>query len=417
MMVLTVLCSVLVAAPPSDAVWLVDGAAAPAMRFQNGDWPPPAFVDPSGDVLAVGGGTGDLISTTSFGDCRLHVEWRSPPGGAGQLAGNSGVYLQGCYEIQVLGTPASHQPIKANEAGAIYGFKAADHNASTGPGTWQTYDIEFRAPRFQSGTKVQDARVTVYWNGKLVHDDVALPRGTGSRSDRPEAPLGPLVLQDHASEAEGPVHYRNVWIAPLDDMTYEAGDWIDLLEDPDAWLVRGGSAEYRMEDGVLIGQTRPNTPNTFYTSRDTYGDFELEYQVMVDPQLNSGVQIRSHVIDGIENRDGGLRGYQVEIDPSPRAWSAGLYDERRRAWLHPLHVQPQARAAFHQGQWNTIRVVARGPVIRTWINGVPATSAYDAQTDRGHIGFQVHGVGGREDPLEVRFRNVRLRPLTPRQDR
>jgi len=95
-------------------------------------------------------GSGDLTSRTSFGDARLHVEWYCPPGGEGQMAGNSGVYLQSLYEVQVLGTKAGAEP-KKNEAGAVYTQKAPDVNASTGPGTWQAYDIWFRAPRFKDG--------------------------------------------------------------------------------------------------------------------------------------------------------------------------------------------------------------------------------------------------------------------------
>lgn len=364
-------------------------------------------------------GTGDLVSNTVFGDCRLHVEWYCPAGGVGQLAANSGIYIQDRYEIQVLGT-AGGDPV--HEAGAIYGVKAPDRNASTGPGTWQTYDIWFRAPRFADRVKQEAARMTVYWNHTLVHDDVAVPHPTGARraggesADRP-IQLGRLRLQDHPSEAEGPVRYRNVWIAPLEVLDYEAGTWIDLLADmtSDDWLVRGGEATFRLEHGMLIGTTRPNTPNTFYTTARTFKDFELLYEVRVDPELNSGVQIRSHVVGGVSNRSGGLRGYQIEIDPSPRAHSAGVYDERRRGWLHPLPDMPYARRAFRPQAWNSFRVVAQGPVIRTWINGVPAASIFDAMTPEGHLGFQVHGVGSRETPLVVRFRNIRIRELTPRR--
>ncbi|MFI4894645.1 MAG: family 16 glycoside hydrolase [Phycisphaerales bacterium JB058] len=412
--------------PPAGAVTLVRKGVAPSMRYEGKSYPARVWTQDdliaNDDSMAVGEGSGDLVSQTEFGDARLHIEWFSPPGGIGQFAGNSGVYLQDRYEIQVLGTHAGEKPPAQNEAGAIYNIKAADANASTGPGTWQAYDIWFRAPRFDNGKKIEDAHVTVYWNGELIHNDVALPHGTGSAKDKGESPaeglefqIGVLRLQDHVSAAEGPVRYRNVWIAPIEEIQYEPGRWTDLFDgDQESdWMIRGGNAKYELTDGVLTGTSVPHSPNTFYTTTQTFDDFELIYEVLDDPRLNSGVQIRSHVIGGADNRSGGLRGYQIEIDPSERAYSAGVYDEARRGWLHPLHTAPYARRAFRPGQLNEIRVVAQGPVIRTWINGVPASEVFDAADAEGHIGFQVHDVGDRSEPLTVRFRNARLRTLTP----
>ncbi|MFG0298907.1 MAG: family 16 glycoside hydrolase [Phycisphaerales bacterium JB047] len=411
--------------PPADAVTLIANNSAAAMRYANRPFPGQNMTQDdhinASDYLTVGDGSGDLASTTLFGDARIHIEWLSPRGGAGQMAGNSGVYLQGKYELQVLGTKRGDSQPAMNEAGAFYNIKAADHNASNGPGQWQAYDIWFRAPRFdRDGNKISDARATVYWNGTLIHDDVELPHPTGSQQANGEAPgngldyqIGPLVLQDHASAAEGPVRYRNAWIAPLKDHEPTPGPWVNLFEDTSAddWIVRGGHAPYTMEDGVLTGTSVPNSRNSFYTTVKEYSDFELIYEVRVHPELNSGVQIRSHVIDGFDNRNGGLRGYQIEVDPAARAYTAGIYDEARRGWLHPMHTTPSPRRAFRAGEWNTIRVVANGPIIRTWINGVPAAEIFDAMTASGHIGFQVHDVGGRQDPLTVEFRNARIREL------
>ncbi len=407
--------------PPADAVTLTGRNSAAAMRFERAPFPPPALTQDDfirgPDHLAVGFGSGDLVSTTTFGDARIHLEWFSPAGGDGQLAGNSGVYLQNRYEIQVLATPAGPNPPAANEAGAIYNIKPADHNASTGRGTWQAYDIWFRAPRFVDGRKVEDARITMYWNGRLVHDDVPIPHPTGAaraggESAGPDGRVqtGPLRLQDHASGAEGPVRYRNIWIQPLDRTPSDGGDWLPLFETGE-WMVRGGQAEFTLDKGELVGTTRPSTPNTFFTSVDAYADFELLYEALVDPRLNSGVQIRSAVQGGDSNRGGGLIGYQIELDPSARAYSGGIYDERRRGWLHPLHANPAARRAFRPGEWNRFRVVATGPIIRTWINGVPAAEIFDAESRSGHIGFQVHDVGPLAEPLEIRFRNARIRVL------
>ena len=407
--------------PPPEAVTLAASAFPMAMRFANAPDVPAAFTQD--DLLAaspwveVGGGSGDLVSTTVFGDARLHLEWYSPPGGSGQRAGNSGVYLQGRYELQVLGSPPAPHPPALDEAGALYKAKAPDANASAGPGAWQAYDVWFRAPRFRAGKKVENARVTLWWNGVRVHDDVEVAAPTGSAAALGEEPgpggsvqLGPLRLQDHESDAEGRVRYRNVWIAPLHPAEARPGPWIDLLAQGQ-WEPRGGEATFALEGGTLTGTTRARTPNTFWTSRDTFGDFELLFDVRVDPEMNSGVQVRSHVDGGFPRRDGGLVGLQVEIDSSPRAWSAGLYDERRRGWLHPLGAAPYARRAFHPAEWNHYRVVAEGPVVRTWINGVPAAEILDELDRDGHVAFQVHTVGEREDPLRVQWRDVRLRRL------
>lgn len=406
-----------------DAIPLLNGPSSSAMVQSKADFPPnPMTQDDlmgSPAFTVVEPGQGNLVTKTRFGDARFHIEWLAPPGGEGQRAGNSGVYLQGRYEIQVLGTAAGAKT-STSDAGAIYGVRAPSINASRGPGEWQCYDIWFRAARSVDGEVSEPARVTVVWNGLVVHDDVALETGTGAQRDadpimRHGIEIGPLVLQDHASDAEGPVRYRNVWVKPLEAHPREsrAGDWIELFaeEARTDWVIRGGDAEYRFEDGILIGTCVPNSPNTFYTSRKRYDDFELVYDVRVHPSLNSGVQIRSEVMGGFDNRTGGLTGYQIEVDPSDRAYTAGIYDERGRGWLHPLHANPAARRTFRPGDWNRIRVVARGPIIETWLNGVPAASLFDAERTDGHLGFQVHGVGPNTTPWTVEFRNARLRRL------
>lgn len=274
---------------------------------------------------------------------------------------------------------------------------------------------EYVVPRDRLGSDW--LAVDVRWHSTGYRRFVDFDDGTASErlenrvmegTPGPISNLGPIEV--HCDE--GRVDVRDLWVrAPRRRSVEESAGWIDLLADPDALVVRGGDARYVIEDGVLTGETRPNTPNTFMTTVETFGDFELVFDVNVDTELNSGVQIRSEVVGGFDERTGGLKGYQVEIDPSPRAWSGGIYEERDRGWLHPLYTRPFARRAWRQEDWNRIRVVADGPVIRTWVNGVPTTDLLDARRSEGHIGFQVHGVGGREDPLQVRWRNVRLRRI------
>ncbi|MFT3685109.1 MAG: DUF1080 domain-containing protein [Phycisphaerales bacterium] len=380
-------------------------------------------------------GGGDLLSRASFGDCRLHVEWLSPPGGTGQLAGNSGVYLQDRYEVQILGTLAAKpgdKQLESNEAGSIYKVRPPDVNASKGPGAWQAYDILFTAPRFKDGKKVSNVRITLYWNGVLVHRDVEVKGPTGSAAAKGESAgdradgvqVGPFRLQAHETAAEGPVRFRNVWVDPLDPHRGGAshwGGWEPLFAQGDAldgFVTRGGAATFRMDGVELVGATAPNTENTFLVTKKRYGDFDLLVEVKVDPALNSGIQVRSDIngrgddvtIDATP-RNGRVRGYQVEIDPGPRAFTGGIYDEARRGWLYPLTDNPAARASFKGGDWNLIEVRCRGERIQTWVNGLPAADLFDAVDAAGHIAFQVHGVGDRKESLEVRFRNARIREL------
>ena len=143
-----------------------------------------------------------------------------------------------------------------------------------------------------------------------------------------------------------------------------------------------------------------------------YADFDLTFEVKLDPALNSGVQIRSTATPDATTRDARVSGPQIELDPGNRAWTAGLYDEAGRGWLAPLSANPAARRAFRPGDWNRVRVVARGPVILTYLNEVPAARSFDAARLSGLIGLQVHSVGSEKRPLEVRWRNLRVREWT-----
>lgn len=192
-------------------------------------------------------------------------------------------------------------------------------------------------------------------------------------------------------------------------------------ENLDGWVQNGGKAEYTVEDGVIIGTSVPKTPNSFLCTEKKYGNFILEVEYMVDPLLNSGIQIRSNVYDEpktyktdegkeVKVSAGRVHGYQVEIDPSARAWSGGIYDEGRRGWLFNLKDKPEAQKAFKQNEWNKYRIECRGDSIKTWINGVPAADLTDSMTAEGFIALQVHGVGGDEKKVgkQIKWRNVKI---------
>ncbi|MFI6944035.1 family 16 glycoside hydrolase [Streptomyces sp. NPDC050418] len=195
---------------PGERRQLFDGGSiAAAWQHTDGrspEWPHTA--EKSMEVCC-----GDLRTKEAYKDFKMHVEFRVPKlpdDVTGQDRGNSGVYIQERYEVQILDSFEDTTPAN-NEAGAIYLKKPADFNMATAPETWQSYDITFRAARFDAeGKKTEDARITVIWNGRKVHDDVAIDGPTGA--GLPETPAaGAIKLQDHGNK----VRFRNVWIQPL----------------------------------------------------------------------------------------------------------------------------------------------------------------------------------------------------------
>lgn len=192
-------------------------------------------------------------------------------------------------------------------------------------------------------------------------------------------------------------------------MFAQEAKWKSLFngENFDNFKQLNGKATYKIEDGCIVGITKMDTPNSFLTTKARFSDFILEFEVWVDPSLNSGVQIRSN--SSADYMEGRVHGYQVEIDPSARAFSGGIYDEARRGWLYPLARNLKARMAFRNGAWNKFRVEAIGTTIKTWINGVQCTHLVDDMTASGFIGLQVHSIGKSEQAgKEVRWRNLRI---------
>ncbi len=195
-------------------------------------------------------------------------------------------------------------------------------------------------------------------------------------------------------------------LAGLMAASAQAAEWKNLFDDSglDGWKQLGGEAKYKVEDGQVVGYTVAETPNSFLTTKETYSDFILEYETLVDPGMNSGVQIRSHVRD-----NGVVFGYQVEVDPTDRRFSGGLYDEKRRKWLYPLTLNEKGRDAFTMGQWNKFRIEAIGNTIQVWVNGIQTVSLVDDMDAEGFFGLQVHAI---KDPSwagrSVRWRNMRI---------
>ena len=185
--------------------------------------------------------------------------------------------------------------------------------------------------------------------------------------------------------------------------------WVKLFngKDLNGWKQLGGKATYEVKDGQIIGTTVPDEPNSFLTTTQDYGDFILELEFKLDAEMNSGIQFRSESKPDYQN--GRVHGYQMEIDPSPRAWTGGIYDEARRQWLYPVDYNPDAHSAYKKNDWNKARIECIGSVMRTWINGIPVAHLVDDMTPKGFIALQVHSIGSpQEAGQKIRWRDVRI---------
>jgi hypothetical protein len=188
-----------------------------------------------------------------------------------------------------------------------------------------------------------------------------------------------------------------------------AQDWTSLIgKNLNDWEKVGGNATYSLEDGVITGTAVLNSPNTFLTTKKSYSDFVLEYEMYVNSDMNSGVQIRSNIDPNYRN--GVFHGYQVEMDPSDRGFTGGIYDEQRRGWLYPLSRNEKARSALKRAAWNHFHIEVIGNTINTWVNGVHCARLVDDMTASGRIGLQVHSVSETSglEGAEVKWRNLRI---------
>jgi Domain of Unknown Function (DUF1080) len=199
--------------PPSDAIILFDGTSLDGWTKLDGG-PAGWHLDKDAHAMIVASGAGNIVSKEIFRDCQLHLEFRtpSPATGEGQNRGNSGVYFHSRYEVQVLDSFQSSTYVDG-QCGAIYKKHAPLVNACREPGEWQTYDIVFRAPRFDDkGVKTASATLTVLHNGVLIQDHAEVDGPTGSAASGTEsADAGGVMLQDHSCA----VQYRNIWMRRL----------------------------------------------------------------------------------------------------------------------------------------------------------------------------------------------------------
>jgi hypothetical protein len=218
-----------------------------------------------------------------------------------------------------------------------------------------------------------------------------------------------------------------IFFTPLFNPVQGQEEWIELFngENLEGWSIHSGKAKYRVEDGCIVGQAVPNSPNTFLCTDLEFSDFILEFEVLLeDPELNSGVQFRSQIADQelmfwFRNDTGEYQptripadrvyGYQVEI---ATGGAGGVYDEARRAML-PWWPDPDSEEGkvFKNKKWNSYRVECTGDTIKTIVNGTIVNNFRDALSRKGIIGLQVHDVGKDQTPYQVRWRNIRIKRL------
>ena len=206
-----------------------------------------------------------------------------------------------------------------------------------------------------------------------------------------------------------------VYLSPL---RAQEGSWQSLFngKDLEGWKELNGAHNWEVKDGMIVGRTVPGQPNGFLCTEQDFGDFVLELEVSVDTLMNnSGIQFRSQSYPEFKN--GRVHGYQMEVDPKPQQWSGAIYEEGAdRGWIYPPEkMSRKAKNAFKRDdktghQWNHYRIEAVGPIIRTWVNGVPVAQLVDDRYLTGFIGLQLHA-NNESDPqgsFSIRFQNIRI---------
>lgn len=174
------------------------------------------------------------------------------------------------------------------------------------------------------------------------------------------------------------------------------------------WRQVTGEASYELlHGGIIQGAAVTQSPNSFLCTKQLYSDFILEYDFKLDQALNSGVQFRSHQTENANKAK--VFGYQLEIDPTDRGWTGGVYEEGGRGWLHPV-LDENPGGNYKHLEWNTVRLEAIGNKFRAWVNGIPTVNLQDDRTAQGHFCLQVHAIGDNKalEGATVQWKNMRV---------
>ena len=361
------------AKPAKDAIVLFDGGDFSQLTAA-GDKPVGwKIVD---DYMQIVPRTGSITTRREFRDFRMHIEFNVPlmPDAKGQGRGNSGVYIQRRYELQILDSYGLES--KNNDCGAMYRTQPPDKNACKKPGEWQYYDLQFTAAKWQGDKKVKNARITACQNGVLIHDDFSIPNKTGA--GRPEGPTaGVILLQDHGNE----VKFRNIWIVPLNE-TAKVPNTLTDSEKADGWklLFDGKTTKcwrsarsdkfpeygWSIRDGMIIvnpGDGAESRRGGDIITRELYSNFELKVDFRLTPKANSG--IKYFVIPELLVQKGSALGIEYQIyDDAGR----GISSKNALASAYDLFAAKGVRAN-PAGQWNTALIVSKNGKVQHWLNG------------------------------------------------
>jgi len=396
---------------PSDAIVLFDGTSLDAWTSDKGA---PAGWTVEDGVLTIKPGSGSIVTKQAFADCQLHLEWRSPAAvtGEGQNRGNSGVYLQNRYEVQIL--DSYNNPTYVNgQAASVYKQHIPQINASRAPGEWQTYDIVFSAPRFNNdGTVRTPAYVTVLHNGVLVQNHVEI-KGTSSWIGQPKyekhAFKQPLSLQDHGS----PVSFRNIWIRELHTRQLLNGrdltGWYSFLEksgknsDPEG--------NFKVEDGLLhiagkhFGYVATEESFSNYYLKAVFKWGEHRYAPRETARRDSGILYHFGAAETDVVWPKSIE-CQVQEEDCGDFWCVGTMVESPNPWKTEWgmkHITRTTNFENPHGKWNVIEIVCNGDQIEHYVNGHLVNSATKASVSSGKILLQSEGA-------EVFYKSVEIIP-------
>jgi len=193
----------------------------------------------------------------------------------------------------------------------------------------------------------------------------------------------------------------------------QSNGWVNLFNGKtlNGWKRLAGNAVYSVENGMIVGTSVLHSGNTFLATEKEYGNFILELDIKIESiKGNSGVQTRSHYDPSGHDGKGLVYGRQVEVDPSDRKWSGGIYDEGRKKWLYPLTLNTKAQDAFKVNEFNHYKIECIGNEMKTWINGIPVAYLVDTIDQKGFIALQVHQVNNEEEAnKKTYFKNIRIK--------
>ncbi|MBN1817997.1 MAG: DUF1080 domain-containing protein [Sedimentisphaerales bacterium] len=401
--------------------WVRDGGRPIAWKLED-------------QAMRIVPGSGSIVTRRNWRDFYLHIEFNVPVTAAtGQGKGNSGVYIQKRYEVQILDS-YGEEPV-FNNCGSLYRYKAADKNVCKAAGQWQSYDLLFTAADWQEDGKIADARITVWQNGRMIHNDAVIKNKTGAGEQ--EAPSArPILLQEHGNE----VMFRNIWIIPLNEtgsantltQDEQADGWTLLFDGKTSVGWRSARAAafpkegWTIRDGMIIvnpGDGKESARGGDIITSEQYSDFEFRIDFKLTPGANSG--IKYFCIDKLLQQTGSAIGleYQILDDERHPDAKAGRGGNRTLASLYDL-IPAKSKKVNPVGQWNTACIVSKGHHVEHWLNGrfvleyergskefldLVASSKYKqwegfGMADKGHLLLQDHG-------NEVAFRNIKFKVL------